>query len=100
MNDENIKTKDIESNNIADRLSSLESSLNLLNYKINNEIPSDLSDRLIIIEQKNDYEFNSLKKELSEAKLVIKEKYTLYVIIVTLIIALITSVVTLIKGWM
>lgn len=93
MTDKSFQTDDIDNYSLSGRLSRIESDIQLLDYRLKKEIPPDLSDRIIILEQKFDSEINVLKKELSEAKGTMKERLTFISIIVGLIIALASLII-------
>jgi len=92
MNDTNSHINDDYSGRISNDLSRLEYSIQHLEYRMDKEVPTDLVSRITVLEERFNSEISVLKKEFSYAKESIKEKYTLYAIIITLVIALVTAV--------
>lgn len=92
MTDTNCQIKDACSDRTTNDLSKLEYSIQHLEYRMDQEIPTDLVSRITVIEERFNSEISALKKDFYDAKESIKEKYTLYVIIITLVIALATLV--------
>ena len=68
---ENIQSPDNLSHGYDRRLLKLENEIEILKYKLTKEIPNDLADRLIIIEQR----FESLKYDFDKSDLVNKIGY-------------------------
>lgn len=95
------QTKDIDN----EKLSKLEYSIQHLEYRMTQEIPANLTEKLTIIdpkfekmEQRFEGEIKNLKRDLVDAKASMKERLAFISIIVTLIIALVTLALKIIKG--
>ena len=98
MIEKTSQIEDISTYHLAEKVTKLESMVELLEYKLEKEIPPSLADRITILEQKFDIEMNYFKKELSDAKGTMKERIGFISIIVTLIVALITVLGLVITG--
>ncbi len=101
MTNTSLQSKNIDN----ERLSKLEYSIQHLEYRMNKEIPSNLAEKLTIIdpkfervEQRFETEINNLKRDLADAKVSMKERLAFISIIVTLIIALVTLALKIIRG--